>query len=46
MGFLNRLLGRPPAERPVMILVTGYPGPDAVVPRIERKPLTGIVTYR
>lgn len=46
MGFLNRLLGRPPAERPVMILVTGYPGPDAVVPRIERKPLAGIVTYR
>lgn len=46
MGFLNRLLGRPPAERPVMILVTGYPSSTAVVPRIHRKPLTDIVTYR
>ena len=46
MGFLNRLLGRPPAERPVMILVTGYPAADAVVPRIHRKPLADIATYR
>ena len=46
MGFLNRLLGRPPAERPVMILVAGYPASDAVVPRIQRKPLAQIVTYR
>lgn len=46
MGFLNRLLGRPPEERPVMILVTGYPAADAVVPRIHRKPLASIVTYR
>jgi len=46
MGFLNRLLGRPPAERPVMILVTGYPAAGAVVPRIQRKPLASIVTYR
>jgi nitroreductase len=46
MGFLNRLLGRPAAERPVMLLVTGYPAPDAVVPRIQRKPLESIVTYR
>jgi iodotyrosine deiodinase len=46
MGFLNRLIGRPPAERPVMILVAGYPAADAAVPRIERKPLNQIVTYR
>lgn len=46
MGFLNRLLGRPAAERPVMILVTGYPAATAVVPRISRKPLSEIVTYR
>ena len=46
MGFLNRLLGRPPAERPVMILVTGYPAGDAVVPRIARKSLSEIVSYR
>ena len=46
MGFLSHLLGRPPAERPVMILVTGYPASDAVVPRIHRKPLESIVTWR
>jgi iodotyrosine deiodinase len=46
MGFLNRLLGRPVAERPVMLLVTGYPAPDAVVPRIGRKSLEHIVSYR
>ena len=46
MGFLNQLLGRPAAERPVMLLVAGYPAPDAVVPDIRRKPLESIVTYR
>jgi len=46
MGFLNRLLGRPAAERPVMLLVTGYPASDAVVPRIHRKPFESFVTYR
>jgi nitroreductase len=46
MGFLNQLLGRPVAERPVMLLVAGYPAPDAVVPDIRRKPLESIVTYR
>ncbi len=46
MGFLTSLLERPAAERPVMLLVTGYPAADAVVPRIWRKPLTEIVTYR
>lgn len=46
MGFLNHLLGRPGSERPVMILVVGYPAADARVPRIHRKPLAEIVTYR
>ena len=46
MGFLNQVLGRPAAERPVMLLVAGYPAPDAVVPDIHRKPLDSIVTYR
>ena len=46
MGFLNQLLGRPAAERPVMLLVAGYPAADAVVPNIHRKPLASIVTYR
>ena len=46
MGFLNRVLDRPAAERPVMLLVVGYPSPEAIVPRIHRKPLDSIVTYR
>jgi nitroreductase len=46
MGFLNRLLGRPGHERPVMLLVVGYPGADAQVPRIRRKPLSVIATWR
>ena len=46
MGFLNRVLDRPAAERPVMLLVVGYPAPEAIVPRIHRKPLDSIVTYR
>lgn len=46
MGFLNRVLGRPASERPVMIVVTGYPAADAVVPRIPKKPLEAIATFR
>lgn len=46
MGFLSRLLGRPDNERPVMLVVAGYPAADAAVPRIHRKPLESIVTYR
>jgi nitroreductase len=46
MGFLNRILDRPPSERPVMLIVTGFPAGDARVPRITRKPLSDVVTYR
>lgn len=46
MGFLNRVLGRPPSERPLMIVVTGYPVADAVVPRITRRPLDAIASFR
>ncbi len=46
MGFLARLLGRPANERPVMLVVVGYPAPDARVPRLERKPLADIATFR
>jgi iodotyrosine deiodinase len=45
MGFLNRLLGRPASEKAIMIVVAGYPAPDAVVPRITRKPLEDIATF-
>jgi iodotyrosine deiodinase len=38
MGFLNDILGRPPdSERPFLLLVAGFPAPDACVPDIRRK---------
>ncbi len=46
MGFLSELLERPANERPIMLVVTGYPAPDAVVPRLHRKPLDEIATFR
>ena len=46
MGFLSEVLERPPNERPVMLVVTGYPAPEAVVPKLRRKPLGVIATFR
>lgn len=46
MGFLNRILDRPPSERPVMLIVTGFPAADARVPRISRNPPSDVVTCR
>jgi nitroreductase len=45
MGFLNKILGRPRNERPFLLLVTGYPADDAVVPRINKKGLEEIATF-
>ena len=45
MGFLNEILGRPSHERPFLLLVVGYPAPDARVPLIEKKPLERIATF-
>lgn len=46
MGFLNEILGRPAREKPVLLLVAGYPAADARVPDIVRKPLDEVVTWR
>ena len=46
MGFLNEILERPVNERAVMLVVAGYPAPDAMVPDIARKPVSEIVTFR
>ena len=46
MGFLTEVLDRPVNERPVMLVVAGYPAPDAVVPDLKRKPLSAIATFR
>ncbi len=45
MGFLNTLLDRPDNERPMMIVVTGHPADDAVVPPLQRKSLEQIATF-
>lgn len=46
MGFLRDVLGRPENERPVLLVVVGYPAPNARVPRLARKPLADIATIR
>jgi len=45
MGFLNKILERPPHEKPFLILVVGYPAEDAVVPEISKKDLYDITTF-
>jgi iodotyrosine deiodinase len=43
MGFLNSILGRPPEEKPFLLLVVGHPAEDARVPDIGKLPLEEIV---
>lgn len=47
MGFMNQILERPDTERPFILLVTGYPAEDAVVPKYAKykKPLDEISTF-
>lgn len=45
MGFLNRILGRPSHEKPFVLLVVGHPAEGALVPDIERKPLSEISSF-
>jgi nitroreductase len=45
MRFLNEVLDRPACEQPFLILVVGYPAPDATVPRVAKKPLDEIATF-
>ena len=45
MNFLNKILSRPSNEKPFMILVTGYPADDAVVPIVNKKMLKDVATF-
>ena len=45
MGFLHKILGRPENERPFLLLVTGYPAHDAMVPVITKKPFEEMATF-
>jgi nitroreductase len=42
MGFLSRILGRPPNERPFILIPVGYPAEDAEVPTLTKKSLDEI----
>lgn len=46
MDFLNEILERPENEKPFLLLVTGFPAPEARVPVITKKPLAEIATFR
>jgi iodotyrosine deiodinase len=43
MGFLNRILNRPPHEKPYLLIPVGYPASDARVPVIEKKRLEDVI---
>lgn len=46
MKFLNEILDRPEAEKPIMILAVGHPAADATVPAVakKKKPLEEILS--
>ncbi len=47
MTFLTHICQRPETEKPFLLLVTGYPAPEATVPAhaLIKKPLDAITTY-
>lgn len=45
MGFLNRILQRPPHETPFLLLIVGYPAEGAKIPAISKKTLEDITTF-
>ncbi len=45
MKFLNKILSRPPNEKPFMILVTGFPSKNALVPAIQKKALSDVSVF-
>lgn len=46
MGFLRDILGRPKHEKPFLLLVTGYPADDAMVPVITKKSGDDLLTWK
>lgn len=46
MGFLRDILGRPDHEKPFLLLVTGYPAGDALVPDITKKSGEDLVSWK
>ncbi|MGQ0539278.1 MAG: nitroreductase family protein [Gemmatimonadaceae bacterium] len=46
MGFLGRLLRRPPNEKAMLVMPVGYPAPEAKVPDLARKQIGQIAVWR
>jgi iodotyrosine deiodinase len=46
MGFLNEICARPEHEKPLILLVAGYPAEGAVVPDIRRKGADEVIVWR
>jgi len=46
MRFLNKMLGRPESEKPIMIIATGHPADNAQIPKVAKmkKDLSEILT--
>ncbi|MEE9218897.1 MAG: nitroreductase family protein [Acidobacteriota bacterium] len=43
MKFLSTILGRPPEEKPFLLIPVGFPAPGCEIPDISRKPLSEIL---
>ncbi|HSH08827.1 MAG TPA: nitroreductase family protein, partial [Oceanipulchritudo sp.] len=46
MQFLNQILGRPPEEKPFLLLVVGMPAKGCTVPAITKLPLDSIASFQ
>jgi nitroreductase len=46
MGFLAKILQRPPNEKAYLLIPVGYPAHGCRVPAIERKAIEGVVVWR
>jgi nitroreductase len=44
MGFLARILNRPPNEKPYLLIPVGYPAANATVPDIPKRALAEVMT--
>jgi len=45
MKFLNEILGRPPSEKPFLLLVVGFPAENCQVPDIQRRKLAELCDF-
>ncbi len=46
MTFLREICGRPPSEKPFVLMPVGYPAVDCVVPDLRRKALEEFAEFR